>query len=316
MPTLKSPRSPVWLLLALASCRTSVPYDADTASYTPVPYDQPGISASTPQFDAAAMVTAIQGAMTAAKGITGAPVLTAYTTVMATADDGCPSYYDYNGSMYWNDQCTTTAGSQFSGYSFYYLYDNYDGGDGNIYNGAQLYGVAQMWDPEGHELDIGGSAADLVLTATDDSYTYWYSVAQGSFAWDGAGTEGTWVTPGMAPDLILTALVYPQYDGHMFYINGGLSGLGGAYDTVVFDNLTLYDAGIGGDCPEEPGGTISVRDANGYWYDLFLDGQLQTSDVTRQNQCDGCADAWYEGQDLGPVCPDFSTLNTWVGAPW
>lgn len=311
MPPLSVPLL-VWLS---PGCLTGAEPVADDPAYESVPYDVAGPDAGTPEFDAGAMSAAITDALSAAKGITGAPVLLAYTTVMATADDTCPNYYDYNGNIYWYDQCTTETGSEFSGYSFYYLYDNFDAGDGNIYNGAQVSGVAQMWDADGHELAIGGAAANLVLTATDDSYTYWYSVVQGSFSWDGAGTEGTWVTPGMAPDLVLTALEYPDYNARMFYIHGGLSGLGGVYDAVVFDNLTLYDAGIG-DCPEEPGGTISVRDANGYWYDMTLEGQLDTSVSTKASDCDGCAAVWYQGQELGEVCADYTILTTWEGAPW
>lgn len=306
---------PLVLLLQLA-CRPEVS-DSVAAPADAVPYN-PDLAAPSPApaFDPVAMSATISAGLAAAKRITGAPVFAAYNAVMATAEEGCPNYYAMDGNVYWYDRCTTSSGSTFSGYSFYYGYTDYDAGDGNIYNGQQLYGVAQMWDAEGHELNLGGSAADLVLTAADGSYTYWYSVAQGSFAWDGAGTEGTWVTPGMAPDLVLTAIEYPAYDGHMFYVHGGVSGLPGAYGTVVFDGLTLYDAGIGGECPEEPGGTISVRDANGYWFDLFLDGQLATDDVVPGSACDGCADAWYQGQNLGPVCVDYTALTSWESAPW
>lgn len=303
------------MLALLVGCGGASQPVADGSPYQSVPYEVPGPTAGAPEFDADAMSTAITDALSAAVGITGAPVLVAYTTVMATADDTCPNYYENEGNIYWYDQCTTESGSEFSGYSFYYLYDNFDAGDGNIYNGAQVYGVAQMWDAEGHELELGGSAANLVLTAVDGSYTYWYSVVQGSFAWDGAGTEGTWVTPGMAPDVVLTAVEYPAYDARMFYINGGISGLGGAYDSVVFDGLTLYNAGVG-DCPEEPGGMISVRDASGYWYDMTLDGQIDTAVSTRASDCDGCAAVWYQGQEVGEVCADYTFLTSWEGAPW
>ena len=306
---------PLFVLLPLA-CRPDGA-EPDAAPYEAVPYEpNVGEPGQTPVFDAEAMGEAIAAALEAARGITGAPVFAAYNAVMSSAEEGCPNYYATDGNVYWYDRCTTSTGSTFSGYSFYYNYANYDGGDGNIYNGQQLYGVAQMWDAEGHELDLGGSAANVVLTAVNGSYTYWYSVAQGSFSWDGTGTEGSWVTPGMAPDLVLNAMKYPEYDGHMFYMNGGVSGLPGDYSSVVFDALTLYDAGIGGACPEEPGGTISVRDANGYWFDLFLDGQLTTEDEVSGAACDGCADAWYQGKNLGPVCLDYSVLTAWEDAPW
>ncbi len=303
------------LVLPLLLACSLQPVDTAVA-YEPVPYTYDAPAADAPTFDGDEMAIAIADAIDAARKITGAPVLLAYNTVMATADEDCPNYYELDGNVYWYDQCTTDSGSEFSGYSFYYAYDDFDAGDGNIYNGAQVFGVAQMWDVEGHELAIGGSAADLAISAADGAYTYWYSLAQGSFAWDGAGTEGTWVTPGMAPDLILTAILYPAYDGHMFYISGGVSGLGGTYDTVVFDELTLFDEGIGGSCAEEPGGTISIRDGNGYWYDLFLDGQIETSDSVRGSDCDGCAEVWYQGQSLGEVCTDYSTLTDFEGAPW
>lgn len=278
----------------------------------------PGLDAppDAPAFDADAMAVAIADAVDAARHIQGGPVFDAYLAVMAEADGACPDYYALDGNLYWYDQCTTAAGARFSGYSFYTHYVDYQPGDGNIYNGQQLYGVAQVWDAAGHELDLGGSATEVVLTPPDGSYAYWYSVAQGSFAWDGAGTEGTWVTPGMAPDIVLTAIDYPPANGHMFRITGGLGDLAGPYDAVVFDDLTLIDAGLGGACPEEPGGAISVRGTDGYWYDLYFDGQVETEDAVDGAACDGCADVWYQGRNLGPLCVDLGALTDWEDAPW
>ncbi|MFN7145156.1 MAG: hypothetical protein ACK4YP_15370, partial [Myxococcota bacterium] len=239
-------------------------------------------------------------------------VFPAYDAVMVGAEESCPAYYDYNGSQYWYDQCTSSAGTKFSGYSFYQLYDNYDAGDGAVYNGEALYGVAEIVTPDGHSFSAGGTAYNLV--ATGAGYTYYSSVLTGSFAYDGPEAAGTWLGSGISPDLTLVG--YATEAGNYMNIDGGLSGMGGQLDTVVFDTVVIFDGALGSACPTEPGGVISVRDDVGYWYDVVFDGPADYGEAAEARLCDGCGAAYFRGEPLGDVCVDFSALLDWEVAPW
>ena len=120
---------------------------------------------------------------------------------MQTADGGCPNYYDYNGSVYWYDNCNASGGGSFSGYSFYQRYEDVSDGAGNVYNGEGLSGVSRVETGDGHVFEAGGSAYYYRYDHTaqsegDADYNYWISVVQGSFSYDGPEAEGTWLQEG------------------------------------------------------------------------------------------------------------------------
>lgn len=315
-------RSFVPLTLLLAACapaKTTPGGDTegteDTA-VTPAPYIVEEEDPPQADFSAEQITAAILNAMTAAKGIHAAPVFDAYQAVMDGQDGGCPNYYEQDGNEYWYDYCTSDAGVTYNGYSFYYAYDNYDVGDGLIYNGGALYGVAQVTDAAGHTFEAGGSAVEVVADAADGSYRMWQSQVQGSFAWDGPGGEGTWLAEGLAPDLIMYAYYLPAYEGHAFFLDGAVSGLGGDFDVVVFDSATIFDANAGGGCSIEPSGVVSVRDGEGNWYDVLFDGPVEWGGDFDAAACDGCGSAWFRGEEVGQACLDFSALTDWGTAPW
>ena len=310
-----------WVALGLYSCKAddskvgADPVDTG-ADASPAPYiveeDDPPVA----NFSADQITAAILDAMTAAKGIHAAPVLDAYNTVMDGQDNACPNYYEQDGNEYWYDYCTSNAGVTYNGYSFYYAYDNYNGGDGMIYNGGALYGVAQVTDAQGHTFEAGGSAVEVIADATDGSYRVWQSQVQGSFSYDGASAGGTWLAEDLAPDLVMYAYYLPTYDGHAFFVDGAVSGLGGDFDVVVFDNASIFDQNSGGGCGLEPSGLVSVRDNDGNWYDVMFDGPAEYGGEYDAAACDGCGSAWFRGEEVGQVCLDFSALTDWGSAPW
>jgi hypothetical protein len=302
---------PILVLLAAGGCAPDTP--APVEDEEPAPYIFPEEDAPVPTLAAADLEDAVASAVATVLDLDAAPIFPAYAAAMAGSDTGCPYYYDYQGSAYWYDQCTADGGASYSGYSFYQLYQDYDDGAGNLYNGESIYGVARIDTADGHTFEAGGSAQLLVATAS--TYTYYSSVIAGSFAWDGPEADGTWMAEGLSPDVTMVGYVVPAYGNYM-QVDGGVSGLGGDLDTVVFDAVTIFEESLGSTCPTEPGGVISVRDADGNWYDVVFDGPADYGEVSDPALCDGCGSAWFRGEPLGEVCADFSALLDWEGSPW
>jgi hypothetical protein len=308
---------PLVLPALLGGCPSPTEDTAGEEPYTPAPYIYEEESPPSADLAAADLESAIDAAVASVLALNAAPVFPAYHAAMAGAQSDCPAYYDYQGSQYWYDQCSTDAGTSFSGYGFYQLYDDYDAGDGVVYDGESLSGVAQITTPEGYNFAAGGAAYNLVAYSPVDAewrYTYFASVIQGAFAWDGPEADGTWLADGLAPDLSVAA--YNTDYGNFASVDGGLSGLGGDVDTVVFDGVVLIDASLGSSCPSEPSGTVSVRDAYGNWYDVVFDGPPDLETTADPDLCDGCGAAFFHGEPVGAVCADFTPLLDWETAPW
>ena len=121
---------------------------------------------------------------------------------------------------------------------------------------------------------------------------------------------GAWVSASDAPKRKL------PWTLELVEVDGGLSGLGGDLDTVVFDAVTIFDESLGSTCPTEPGGVVSVRDVSGDWYDVVFDGPTEYGDESDPDLCDGCGAAYYRGEYLGQVCSDFTGMLDWEGTPW
>jgi hypothetical protein len=289
---------------------------------TPTPHDYiyeeevlPSASLSPEEVEAA-----ITEGLSLALELTAQPVFPAYQAAMLGEDVACPNYYDYEGSVYWYDACTSAAGSRFEGYSFYIPYVDMDDGYGNLYNGEALYGVSKITTIEGYIFEAGGSAAyyDLTHIATspqDIDYTYFVSAVQGSFSYDGPEAEETWLSEDLAPDLSYTGAWIPAYSGNLGALDGGIAGLSGSVEYLVMDNLILYSNGLSS-CPEEPGGGVSVRGSDGYWYDVTFDGPIEFGEEVAAATCDGCGKLWFQGEALGEVCVDASLLIDWEVSPW
>jgi hypothetical protein len=306
----------LWILLACQAPQTGEEVEKEK----PLPYIFEEEDLPEPSVDAAAVEAAALAGVERALQLRAQPVFTAYEAAMSASEAGCPDYYDYDGNMYWYDNCSTSGGGYWSGYSFYVRYQDLDDGSGNVYNGESLSGVSRIETPDGHVFEAGGAAYyyDLTHVAVDENdidYTYFLSVVQGSFVYDGPETTGSWVEEDLSPDLVYTAAYVPSMDGHLASLDGSVGGLTGAIAYLVFDGLTLYDAALT-TCPEEPGGGFSVRGSDGYWYDVTFDGATDWGETVRPNDCDGCGKLWFEGEELGQVCVDFRQLVDWKESPW
>jgi hypothetical protein len=78
----------------------------------------------------------------------------------------------------------------------------------------------------------------------------------------------------------------------------------------------MATAAWGSDCPQEPSGTLAIRDEANEWYTVAFDGPSYAGGETFPAACDGCGEVWYRGTSLGLVCPDLSTLTQWERSPW
>jgi hypothetical protein len=56
---------------------------------------------------------------------------------------------------------------------------------------------------------------------------------------------------------------------------------------------------------------LSVLDTDGNWFDLQFGGTSTGDAFSDEETCDGCAQAWYQGVNMGSVCPDFEPLWAW-----
>lgn len=290
-------------LLALSACTGRVEKaPADTAlpgAYDGAGYLQDAASLGVPDPQAAG--SALQGAIDATRTGTATPVVDGYQIAMESAEEGCPNLFESDDDEFWYGSCSTAEGGSFSGYGTLFRYEDVDVlGSGLPLTGALVYGEGRIVDGAGATFELGGSAG--VYAGEDSSGTRTYiSTMQGGFYWDAAGAADTWLATPLSPSLMVIATLQPDADLREIRVTGGISGFGATGEAATFDEVSLPDGG----CPLEPGGTIAVRDVQGIWYDLSFD-----------DTCDGCGEASVEGEDVGPVCADFSAWLSWEDAPW
>jgi hypothetical protein len=304
---------PTPLLLLLAACGsgstsldTATSSDPDTA-----PYLGEVEGSEAPTIDNDALGEGLDLVIASLLHVKVDPVLAVYDDLMATADDSCPNWYDDDGITYWYDSCTSDAGTTFEGYAYLYDYVDYLS-DGTVWNGRALYGAATIVDGDGNTFEAKGQATAISGPNSDGNESWWTAVD--SFTWDGAGAEGTWLADGLAPGLSWYAVYVASSEGRVLQISGSLSGTAGI-DAVALDEVMLANTGMGSTCPEEPSGSIAVLDGEGNWIDIVFDGPTWETWAEPAADCDGCGQAWFQGQDLGLVCADFSPLTDWGASP-
>lgn len=291
------------------------PLAYDIADYT----DQERPEAS---FDSLAVEEALQTAIDDVLLSAATPVVEGYAEAMSFADADCPTLYDVDGNTVWYDYCTTDEGATFSGYGFYYVYDDVDVlGAGVPMDGAVVTGLGRITGPDGTTIEVGGTAGEL--TGSTEDLDAWVSVTAGSFAWDAPEAEGTWLEAGLRPSLTMYAITLPEYGLHYLSVEGGLDGLedvsGGALGlpTATFAGTVLADEAVGFPCDQEPSGSISVRDPNGAWYTVDFDVDAEDgADPALNGVCDGCGEVTHNDVVVGEACADFSAWLDWGESPW
>ncbi len=304
----------------LASRAPEAAADEADAGSSPYLVDDSG-SDAVPALTTDQVASGIEAAIAVAFTIDPALLFQATESIWSGRDDDCPYYYPEYLELYnqyiWTDSCTAASGNGFSGSAYYYFWD----GRYSYYYGTYLsydyfYGDATFLRADGQALYSSGSAYYYDFDGLAYSgYRQPYALIQGAFEWTGPEYAATWLTAGYTLDLYTIGLEYSA-GGRSISLDGSLGGLAGEVNAVTFGNVYSENLMLGTTCVSEPGGTISVRDGEGGWYDVHFDGPAFHGASVFPAACDGCGDAWWRGQSLGQVCPDFSALLGWEGRPW
>jgi len=244
-----------------------------------------------------------------------------YEALANSGDGYCPYYYEeyitaYD-QFYWRDSCTADGGVEFSGYGISYAYADYVDGDADYSINAYFSGAARLIDDEGRRMDASGYSRYYEYDYVPDGRTYFYSRIWGEFSWEGDGGR-TWLSSGLTMDIYTYGARYITYDpvGYYTLLDGSLAGLDGAVTAINLTDVFLYSESMDSACPDEPSGTISLRDADGDWYDVEFQGPRYWGGEAFPGECDGCGDVFFRGEPLGAICPDFSHLKDWGDRPW
>ena len=253
------------------------------------------------------------------------PLHEAYEAMRALGDGTCPYYYDDHyedyGQYYWRDTCTAGSGTEFSGYGYSYMNEDYWSSE-DLYTSlsAYYYGAARIVNRDGDTLDVSGSSSHSVYGYPESDQWYHYNQLVGDFISDDASDKGTWLAQGLSVDLYFYGVRYGNYDPVAYYSStyGSLAGLTGEVTALRWEEIILYSESLGSPCPQEPSGTFSIRDTEGEWYHVSFDGPAYWGGETFPPECDGCGEVWYRGTYLGDTCVDFGRLANWgLGdRPW
>jgi hypothetical protein len=288
-------------LLLVAGCAGA---PDGTAPDDPVPYVLPEQDAPSADVDLEALTPAVQAAFDAALTLHATPVLQAYQAAVTDHDDACPPVWTQTESaLQWYGTCSTAAGTAYAGYAIYQEGTTYDQGFDGTY--AYLYGASTLRTADGHTFVIGGSAT--LARGTQDGATVGQSSVSGTFSWDGPGAAGTWLGDGTQLDLV-TGWQHADW-GRYLFLDGAVVPATG--EAVHFGQVVVLDVY----CPNEPGGTVSVRGPDG-WVDVHFDLDTEHLDQLTPAQCDGCGTAWYRGVEVGRLCVDVDGLASFGDAPW
>lgn len=228
---------------------------------------------------------------------------------MIDAGDGtCPIDGSHNGLHYVTGDCISADGLGYYGFVQYnQLFDFYYNGGAWNHEFRWVTGTFRVLATDGSTFATQGEIEYHDYTDADGRQA-WSSHIWGEFHWTGPSATPGWLGEDLSLQFDMDAHIAgaPVNDGRWLWLDGSVARLGGVFDAVEFDNLTMP----GETCATEPDGDIWLHDDQGLWYTVHFDAV-----------CDGCGQlVANEGtpteQALGPVCPDLSTVTTWGPDPW
>lgn len=249
-----------------------------------------------PTFEASALGEGLNQAISLAQTLDPSPVYELYDELMRYEDGYCPYSYGY-ATTYggdvdsWYAQCDAESGATYSGYAYYYLYDD----SYSRYEG--LYLSASVLSPSGVLFSAQGDFEFGVSSYGNTIYSY--ANIDGIVDYDSDDYPGSFFAEGLAPALYIERNYRMGGGWNYLYAEGQIAGLSaGGVDAVDFVDVSL-DSSY--DCPE-PEGVISVRSVDGDWFEITFSGA--------DGGCDGCGEARWLGISMGEVCGDFSPWMT------
>lgn len=240
----------------------------------------------------------------------------AYDEARQQQDDDCPyyipDYEDLYGYWYWYDSCSSGSGANWSGYAYGIVYEPYWSGDYKYTDHGWIYGDFAVDLPDGQELDFSGYSYNYRYQYRTGSVG-WYGSITGDVIWTGDDFEDTWLTERWSLSFTTSSWSSGDPSSSSRSLSGGISGLSGVANAIVFDEVWLGTELGGSSCPEEPSGVVRIRDDAGDWYELLFHGPSESGGSTFPEDCDGCGEVWFRGSYLGESCPSFTPLNDWQG---
>lgn len=291
-----------------------------------------------PKLDENTRSQAIQALIDTGIGVDTPSIVSFYNDLMQLAEtDGpapCPfvSLSDDDvtagefADLFWQGNCTTSAGVSFSGFGFVRQFNTYTSPeDGQTYDGLSLSSTSTIISPDGRALNIGATINDLAIEGT--GYKTYYRSINGNIQGQGEGTSDLpWLNNSLRGSIEAAGTTAPlgagvgggDVLGRLAVLRGGLSGPALPEDVTAgdFADLQYLSGEFGVPCTQEPFGTISIRDDAGNWYDIVFDGPTFENPNVDLALCDGCGSTWYYGEEIGSTCADFSALLNWEEKPW
>lgn len=248
------------------------------------------------------------------------PAFDAYSAAMGHATGGCPERtYEGADAESWYDRCTTDGGATFDGYGYAGVEWRDDGE--TVDEVRSMYGSGQITWPGGR-LTLSGYATTLegtTIPAEPEAgwigETHHYSSVSGSFATDASQWSDAWIGGSGDLDFSYWIARYHYDDARLASIEGAMPTDAGPIVAALWTDVFYISESLGG-CEVEPGGELSLRDDQGLWYDLVLHGPGDWGEEFEPALCDGCAELWVEGLQIGELCVDWSPLWTWGESPW
>jgi hypothetical protein len=317
-------RAWVWLVSAAVGCDRGGGSDEDGApTELPSPYADDGgdSGGATPVLSPEQVATDATAGLRGFAALQPATVIDAYLA-LAVHDETCPEEFEEiveagtTVQTWYSDGCTTAAGVSFAGGGYLETYTTTE--DGYQSTGASL-------NSEGAALRI--VAADGRSLQIEGSFSYSHGI-------DGGSTDASMEIYGHALADAATAAGNPLLDGSLSaqgsmysYADGDLEIIGGdgAWSgTALGDARAFSFAGVGvysDGCTSEPSGTLSVRDAEGFWHDIVFDGITMEGEepVFDAALCDGCGSYLAAGLPDGQACispTELAQLLAWQEYAW
>lgn len=240
-------------------------------------------------------------------------LLDVYDAMLGQTDSDCPRWFNNPDGLYWADSCTSDQGVSFEGFATSIPRNDTEPDPyGNIFVGRQIHCEGTLSDGETQMSCVGGINE---LTGVDaNGHDVFYSYSR-PYVLTESGTTSYF------PDAEMWAVNAPTYKA-IFY-NGvqlvredddqagqedqGEQGADGVIGAVEFGEQTFSNV----DCLMEPNGTQHIQ-VNGQWIYVEWHGDQ----LTRPERCDGCGEAYAQGQPIGQVCADFSNWLSWTASPF
>ncbi len=296
----------MWSILSIIACGPAQETDPSENSDTQLPseyiYDDTDVIVpdQTPEALAAGVETALERAL----AFTPGPLFDAYALAMEGQSDNCPNMYADGDAYFWSDQCTSDDGTYFSGYS--YAQEGTEYGDEADASYKSFYSAATITNANGYTFNGAGGVYDYVATTEFETSHYWN--IRGAFSSDEPSLLDSWLAENANPDIEASVYINSQYPTASLDIrlDGGFSPLSETLVAVSFDDFHWAEWTT---CLGEPGGSISLRSEDGLWYDILFDNVIEWDDEQpTTEECDGCGTAYYLGEPVGQVCPNFDVL--------